>query len=412
MKLRSMFLKSLKGAITISILLSAAAVIAQTQSSTQDKSELEKQRQRIEEKISYTKGLIKKTTSSKRKSQNELALINKQISLRKQLISNYNQDIQSSNVSINKINNQISVMENDISSLKEEYGDMLYHAYTNKNSYSKLMYIFAADDFNLAYKRLKYMQQYTEVRKQQAKSIQMAQQELTEKIATLKEIKKQSEELIATQEVERSSLATDKSKQQLTLNGLKKEEKSLKAEVQKHEKERKKLNQAIQRIIEAELAAERAKSNGAFTLTPEGRIISDNFIKNKGFLAWPVNRGVITNTFGEHAHPSLKGIITYNNGVDISTDAGSSIHTIFAGKVTSVFSIPGAGFNVIVTHGNYKTVYANLATVNVKEGQNVALNESIGIVLDQGSTTVIHLEVWRVDAKGGTPLNPSSWLKN
>ena len=211
MKLHSMFLKSLKGAITISIILSAALIIAQTQSSKQDKSELEKQRQRIEEKISYTKGLIKKTTSSKKKTQNELALINKQISLRRQLISNYNQDIQSSNVSINKINNQISVMENDISSLKEEYGDMLYHAYTNKNSYSKLMYIFAADDFNLAYKRLKYMQQYTEVRKQQAKSIQMAQQELTEKIATLKEIKKQSEELIATQEVEKRSLATDKS---------------------------------------------------------------------------------------------------------------------------------------------------------------------------------------------------------
>lgn len=411
MKLSSMFQKSLKGAIIISVILSGAVVIAQTQSSKQDKSKLEKQRQRIEEKISYTKTLIKKTTSSKKKTQNELALINKQISLRKQLISNYNQDIQSTNVSINKINNQISVMENDISSLKEEYGDMLYHAYTNRNSYSKLMYIFASDDFNLAYKRLKYMQQYTEVRKQQAKSIQLAQQELTEKIATLEEIKKQSQELKATQEVEKSSLATDKSKQQQTLKGLKKEESTLKAEVQKHEKERRKLNQAIQRIIEAELAAERAKSNGAFTLTPEGRIMSDNFVKNKGYLSWPVNRGVITTTFGEHAHPSLKGIITYNNGVDISTDVGSSIKTIFAGKVTSVFSIPGAGFNAIVTHGNYKTVYANLGTVNVEEGQNVALNESIGTVLDQGSNTVIHLEVWKVDAKGGTPLNPSSWLK-
>lgn len=406
-----MFQKSLKGAIIISVILSGAVVIAQTQSSKQDKSKLEKQRQRIEEKISYTKTLIKKTTSSKKKTQNELALINKQISLRKQLISNYNQDIQSTNVSINKINNQISVMKNDISSLKEEYGDMLYHAYTNKNSYSKLMYIFASDDFNLAYKRLKYMQQYTEVRKQQAKSIQLAQQELTEKIATLEEIKKQSQELKATQEVEKSSLATDKSKQQQTLKGLKKEEITLKAEVQKHEKERRKLNQAIQRIIEAELAAERAKSNGAFTLTPEGRIMSDNFVKNKGYLSWPVNRGVITTAFGEHAHPSLKGIITYNNGVDISTDVGSSIKTIFAGKVTSVFSIPGAGFNTIVTHGNYKTVYANLGTVNVEEGQNVALNESIGTVLDQGSNTVIHLEVWKVDAKGGTPLNPSSWLK-
>ncbi len=411
MKLHSMFQKSLRGVIIISVFLFGAAILAQTQSSTQDKSTLEKQRQRIEEKISYTKSLIKKTTSSKRKTQSELSLINKQISLRKQLISNYNQDIQASNVAINKINNQISVMENDISSLKDEYGDMLYHAYTNKNSYSKLMYIFAAEDFNLAFKRLKYMQQYTEVRKQQAESIKLAQLELVEKIASLEDVKIQSEELIATQEVEKSSLATDKQQQQSTLNNLKKEESSLKAEVKKHEKERKKLNQAIQRIIKAELAAERAKSNGAFTLTPEGKMMSDNFVKNKGYLAWPVNRGVITNTFGEHAHESLNGITTYNNGVDISTDVGSSVKTIFAGKVTSVFSIPGAGFNIIVTHGDYKTVYANLSTVSVEEGQPVGLNETIGIVLDQGSETVIHLEVWKVDSKGGTPLNPSSWLK-
>ncbi len=411
MKLRSMFQRSLKGAITISIFLGAVAILAQTQSVTQDKSKLEQQRQRLEEKIAYTKGLIKKTASSKKKTQSELAVINKQISLRKQLISNFNQDIQSTNVSINKINNQISVMENDISSLKEEYADMLYHAYTNKNSYSKLMYIFASDDFNLAYKRLKYMQQYTEVRKQQAGSIRMAQQELTEKIEELELVRQKSQDLITTQEEEKNGLAEDKNEQQRTLNGLKKEENTLRAEVKKHEKERRKLNQAIQQIIEAELAAERARSNGAFKLTPEGQVMSDNFVKNKGFLAWPVNRGVITNTFGKHPHPTLKGIEIINNGVDISTDPGSAIKTIFAGKVTSVFSIPGAGYNIIVTHGNYKTVYANLGTVSVEEGQQVALNESVGIVLDQGANTIIHLEVWLVDANGGTPLNPSVWLK-
>ncbi|MFK7756067.1 MAG: murein hydrolase activator EnvC [Flavobacteriales bacterium] len=410
MKLRSMFQTSLRGAIIISTLFIGVAIVSQTQS-TKDKSKLEQQRKNIEEKIAYTKKLIARTASSKKKTQNELSALNKQISLRRQLISNYNQDIQSTNVSINKINNQISVMENDISSLKDEYADMLYHAYTNKNSYSKLMYIFASEDFNLAYKRLKYMQQYTEVRKQQAASIIMAQDELTEKIDELEEIKQKSEELVLIQEEEKSTLAYDKSKQQSTLNSLKQEESSLKAEVKKNEKERRKLNQAIQRIIEAELAAERSKTNGAFTLTPAGKVMSENFVKNKGYLAWPVNRGVITSTFGSQPHPSLKGIIVYNNGVDISTDIGSSVKTIFAGKVTSVFSIPGAGFNIIVTHGDYKTVYANLASVSVSEGQEVTLNETIGVVLDQGANTVVHLEVWKVDSTGGTPLNPSSWLK-
>lgn len=407
-----MFQKSLKGVITISVFLGCVAIIAQTQSSTQEKSKLEQQRKRLEEKISYTKNLIKKTANSKKKTQSELSVINKQIRLRQQLIANYNQDIQATNVSINKINNQISVMGNDIKSLKEEYSDMLYHAYTNKNSYSKLMYIFASEDFNLAYKRLKYMQQYTEVRKQQAESIKLAQLELADKIAQLEGIKLKSEQLLVTQESEKSSLAKDKYVQQKTLTSLKNEENSLRAEVKKHEKERRKLNQAIQQIIEAELAAERAKSNGAFELTPAGKVISDNFVKNKGHLAWPVNRGVITNTFGKHAHPTLSGIQIINNGVDISTDIGAPVKSIFAGKVTSVFSIPGAGFNIIVTHGNYKTVYANLGNVIVEEGQDLELNETVGTVLDQGPKTVVHLEVWKVDTNGGTPLNPSSWLKN
>lgn len=411
MKLRSMFQISLKGAIITSILLGSVFIFAQTQTSGNDKNKLEKQRRQLEEKIAYTKNLIQKTASTKKKTQNELAVINKQISLRKQLISNYNQDIQATNLSINKLNNQIAVMENDIASLKEEYADMLYHAYTNKNSYSKLMYVFAAEDFNLAYKRLKYMQQYTEVRKQQAESIREAQKELTQKIADLENVKFKSEQLIVTQEQEKSSLAGDKNKQQSALSALKKEESTLRAEVKKHEKERKKLNQAIERIIAAEIAKERANSNGAFTLTPAGQIMSDNFVKNKGYLAWPVNRGVITRTFGEHPHPTLIGIIEKNNGIDISTDPGTSVKTIFAGKVTSVFSIPGAGFNIIVTHGDYKTVYANLGKVTVQEGQKVELNESVGTVLDKGANTVIHVEVWKVDANGGTPLNPSLWLK-
>jgi len=395
----------------ISVCMLSVAIFSQTQSSTtNEKSKLESQRKKITEKIKYTKGLIKKTANSKKKTQSELKVITKQISLRKQLIANFTQDIQATNLTINKLNNQISVMENDIASLKEEYADMLYHAYTNKNSYSKLMYIFASEDFQLAYKRLKYMQQYTEVRKQQAESIKLAQDDLKTKISQLEDVKDKNVALIATQKDEEKSLSRDKAAQQETLSDLKKEEKSLRAQQKKHEKERNKLNKAIQAIIIKEIEDAR-NGNAGFSLTPEGKILSDNFTKNKGSLSWPVSRGVITSSFGRHPHPTLQGIEIDNNGVDISTDPGSPVRSIFKGKVTSVFSIPGAGFNIIVTHGNYKTIYANLGSVSVEEGQEVDLHENLGIVLDQGTETVIHLEVWKVDGKSGVPQNPSSWLK-
>ena len=130
---------------------------------------------------------------------------------------------------------------------------------------------------------------------------------------------------------------------------LKGEESKLRAEVQRAQEEKKRLNAAIREIIEAELAAERASSAGEFALTPEGKIVSAAFESNRSSLPWPVMRGVMTGKFGRQPHPSLPGITIDNNGIDISTETGSSVLAVFGGTVSSVFDIPGAGQTII--HG-------------------------------------------------------------
>ena len=155
------------------------------------------------------------------------------------------------------------------------------------------------------------------------------------------------------------------------VESLKGEESRLRAQVQQAEAEKKRLNKAIRKIIEAELKAERESSAGEFALTPEGKIVSAAFERNRSALPWPVLRGVLTGKFGRQPHPSLPGITIDNNGIDISTEARSSVLSVFGGTVSSTFEIPGAGWTVILSHGAFRTVYSNLMTATVAKGGQV-----------------------------------------
>jgi murein DD-endopeptidase MepM/ murein hydrolase activator NlpD len=146
-------------------------------------------------------------------------------------------------------------------------------------------------------------------------------------------------------------------------------------------------------------------------LAPETVLVNKDFEKNKGALPWPVSAGVITSHFGTHAHPSLAQVTINNKGVDFTTDKNASALAVFSGKVTSIFNIPGAGQNVIVTHGSYKTVYSGLETVSVKIGDAVTAKQKLGTIMYDGEDYTLHFEVWKVGAEAGSAQNPELWIK-
>jgi septal ring factor EnvC (AmiA/AmiB activator) len=287
---------------------------------------------------------------------------------------------------------------------------MIYEAYKNRGAYQKLMFVFASDDFNQAFKRMKVMQQYASVRKAQADAILSTQQNLSEANLQLEQSRAEKEKLLGDKTQESQLLASDKNERQSALSVLKQEEKSLRKKQQQQEEEKQRLNQAIQKIIDDEIKASKTKNNGVYELTPSGKIESAAFEKNKNKLPWPVSRGVVTGKFGKQNHPFLPGITIDNKGLDISTDANTEVTAIFGGEVTKVFSIMGAGMNIIVTHGGYKTVYTNLKDLKVKAGDKIEARQAIGKVLTEGDKTILHLEIWQVNATGGTPLDPLNWL--
>lgn len=393
-----------------SVLFLLFLFLASIGSFAQSKKDLQNKREELSRRIALTNKLIKENKASASSASQELQILGQQINFREQLIQNMQHEVSSMDAEIDELEAEIELYNDRIDALKNEYSAMIKQAYKNSSSRDAMMYVFSAENFNEAYKRFRFMQNYAQVRKEQAEKILNSQSELQIAIADLELEKDNKQSLVEQQFEERSQLDKDKKKRQEKLQKLQNEQGKLKEQQQQQEAERRKLSKKIEEIIAAELAADRNKTTGKLELTPEGKLVSENFEKNKGQLPWPVSRGLITKKFGKQAHPTIPGITIDNKGIDISTEQGSSVLAVFGGTVTSVFNIPGAGQNVIITHGAYKTVYAGLKNVTVVKGQKVDARESIGVVLTDQGESIIHLEVWFVTSTGGKPQNPSSWI--
>ncbi len=378
----------------------------------QDKAELQKERDRISNEISLTNKLLKENRSNRNKEEAELSLINKKINLREDLISSLRGEVSLYNRKIKANKAKIAKLENEIEVQKENYAKAIKLAQRTNRNEDKLMYIFASQDFFQAVRRVRFLQQYAKYREDQVFQIKASQQELSDLNQGLLDVIAQKDLLLGDEQKNKADLSDDLKEQQTAVSGLQQEEKSLKKQLKEQEKKRNKLNKEIQRIIEAEIRASKKGNDGVFALTPEAAALSASFESNKGKLPWPVERGVITSRFGKNPHPVLAGITVPNNGIDIATNSKAIVRTIFEGTVSAVFSISGAGQNVIINHGGYRTVYSNLQEVMVTKGQKIDSKQSIGSVLtDEGSgKTEAHLEIWKVDQSGTTKQDPALWI--
>lgn len=372
----------------------------------QKRNQLEQKRRTLIEEINYTNKLLKKNKRKKSLTLNQLAIVNQKISLRQKLINQIENDLQ--NISQQILENQIIIesLKDELKSIKEEYAKLVYYAYKNRNSYDRLMFIFSSEDFNQAYRRLKYLRHYNRYRRKQAESIYATQTIIEDKIIELNHARENKQTILARRQEEKEILSDERSNQKTAVNQLSAKERELKEELKKKEKMADQLQNQIQRLIAEEIA--RSKRSNSFDLTPEEQLIDNDFGSNKSRLPWPVKRGVVTEKFGEHPHPVLKNIKIRNDGVDISTNAGEVVRTIFEGEVRKIFKIQGLNKTCIIRHGKYLTVYSNLDEVFVKVGEKVESKQTIGIVhtnKEEGIGT-FKFQVWRENNK----LNPEKWL--
>ncbi|MCB9197814.1 MAG: peptidoglycan DD-metalloendopeptidase family protein [Flavobacteriales bacterium] len=379
----------------------------------QSSSKLKEKEKELQKKIEDTKNLIKLTKNSEQLTIAELAILNHQIAYREELVLNINYQMRKIDDEIESIEMQIVQLENNINILKDEYAKMLQYAYKNRNDEFNLFYVFSAESYSEAYKRMQYIEQYADYRTNQIKKIKETKSLLDSNLVQLQSAKTQKVEIASLQELEKANFLKDKQEQQDALLKLKLNEQKYVSQLNSQQAEKKKIQDEITKAIKKELEAAEKENKTGFALTPEAASLAKSFTSNKGKLPWPVEKGAITTRYGTHQHEQYVGVQIESKGIDITTELGADVRAIFEGTVSSVIVIPGAGKVVMVSHGNYRTVYANLKEVYVKKGDKLQTKDKIGKLLPStsGNVSEAHLEIWKISSSLTDTENPELWIK-
>lgn len=404
------------------------------------KEALQKSKKQIEEEIQLTNKLLQETQKNKQTSLNQVMLLKNQIEKRENLITTINDQV--SNIDDEIIQNAQSLeqMTAQLEKLKAEYAKMAYYAWIHRKTFHPLIFMLSAENFNQAYRRMNYIQQYTQYRKRQVTLIRDKRNQIYGKVEELKLNKTDKLSLMSSQQLERDRLNQEQELKNKKLSELKKRESELRTTLKEKEKANRQLQSSIQNLINDEIRKANANKNTKkvvktskttkteknnktnpiqttepakvstteIAMTPEEAALSNSFADNKGRLPWPAANGVISGSFGEHPHPVLSGVVVKNNGIDILTSAGSKARAVFNGSVSGVISLPNGAKAVIVRHGDFLTVYSNLSSVFVGSGQKVSTKQELGTVRadDQDSRAELHFELWH----NKSIQNPALWI--
>ncbi len=373
----------------------------------QDKEELEKRKVSTLKEIEMARELLDQTQDKKRSSIRRVAVLNRGIKSRETLISTIVREIDEMDVQIDILEDEIQGLQNDISTGKQEYAHILRSVYINHTEEEKMMFLLASEDLNQFYQRLKYLKYLTDYRERKVEELKILLSRQEARTDELLRARNEKASLLESKEKENRSLVRERSQRNNMIRQLAQDEKRIRKEIEEKERIRKELEEKIRKMIEEE--TRRTSGNSVITsLTPEQKLVGSNFLQNKGRLPWPVDRGVVTAEFGLIDHPVLSGVKISNNGIDISTNPGTTARAVFDGEVTSVFAILGANYAVIIRHGEYLSVYQNLVELKVKAGDKVVTKQEIGTVHSnaEDGITELQFQVW----KSKEILDPSKWL--
>ena len=418
----------------LKIVLLIVCVFTAANVHAQSSAELKRQRERINEELQKLNHELQDIQNNKKVTLKQLNLLKRKISIREEKINIINSEVRNLDNQISEKTSTVRSLQSQLDQLKKEYAGMVLFAYHNQSAYNKLMFIFAAKDFNQAYKRLKYLQQFATYRERQAGYIEGTQTELNGKIVQLGKTKEEKRTLLDDQQKEKEKLGKEKNNELKTVVKLTKaagllqqQQKEAQARLSRVTRE---MNAAIRREIaeaarkaeeqERLAAAARAKSGSKepvsakpvakrttseiLNATPEAAKLSSDFLSNKGQLPWPVANGDVIHGFGAYF---IEGIRMDNNGWEIKTNAGAAVRAVFAGEVTTVRDMSGT-YIVIIKHGEYFTTYSNLRSASVSAGQKVSTKQSLGTAAVDEITgdTMVNF----VLNKGNTSVNPQVWL--
>jgi septal ring factor EnvC (AmiA/AmiB activator) len=445
------------------------------QAQSQTVEQLRIQRKEIQERINATNKLLQKTLKDEKASKNKLNTLQRNLSDRRKLINTYNSEISVLDSKITQLTKERTALEKQLEVLKQDYAKLIQNTQMNRSSYSKLMFLLSAQNFDQTLRRARYLREFADYKKVQVNQIEDVKKQIELKTDSLDQSKNSKVGALKTKEIETAKLKKEEGEEKVLLGVLQKQEKQLTEEYRAHQRRRDQIDNRIQQVIaeeirkaEAKRKAEEARkraeevrrkaeqarlaeakkdatkkatattsagteqtaaaakpetkpvqttaapeptpkpSESVSALTREESLLAGGFANNRGRLPWPVDRGVISGRFGTQPHPELRHVTINNKGTYFRSPSGTNARAIYEGIVTRRFALPGSGSAVIIQHGSYRTVYGNLSSVYVREGERVSAKQAIGKIFtdEQSGQAELQFQIW----SGSSMLNPEGWI--
>jgi len=412
---------SKQGYLIIGILLLSLFSVSYTFGQSEEQLELEARKERLQDEISRFNMLLSQKKKEKTTVLEDVEDLDRKIRMRKELIKVTNDQTNLLSRQINNNINKISKLRDDLKELKADYAEMIKKSYRSKSQQSRIMFLLSSEDFLQAYKRIQYMKQYTNFRKDQAEQIQSKTTELQQLNQGLVVQREEKESLIVENRKEQDALQRELNTQKGLISSIKAKESEYAAQIRERQRESDAIDRQIDKLIREAIAKanasnketpvenrEASSKSSNFALTAEAKLIDADFKSNKGKLPWPVEKGIVKMRYGKQPHPIVKSVTIQSNGVRIATEAGAKARAIYRGKVIAVQAIKGGNKAVLVQHGNYISVYNNLSRVYVSEGDNVTTKQELGEVFSSPSTNETILKFMIYD--NTKTDNPANWI--
>ncbi|MFA7444419.1 MAG: peptidoglycan DD-metalloendopeptidase family protein [Flavobacteriaceae bacterium] len=379
----------------------------------QQKVQIQKQLRNFQELLEAEKSKEKSTLDKIQEKQTKIRLTEKLIKTTKQQEALLAKDIA-------KNEKELKALAKELEALKADYAQMIIRSYETRSEQSRLMFILSSENFLQAYKRIQYMKQYADFRKEQGEEVKQKSLVLEEKNRVLEKQKAEKEKLIKETEKEYLVLEAEKKLQDALMALIGKNKRKYLSDIKKKQQEISEIDRKIEKIkreIIAEANRKKALAEGkkvdeknisstTFDLSPEGKLIAGNFKANQGKLPWPVERGTVHSRFGRQKSTIVGTLDVDNKWVDFKTTEGADAQAVFEGEVSQIMVHTPTYILVFVRHGDYLTVYGSLDKIYVKKGQKVNLKQKLGRVHTGSAGTILRFSI----GQNTTTLNPEQWI--
>ncbi len=405
---------------------------------------LKAQKNKLQKTLSKSSQELGKTTKDVNRKQKNLTFIENQLEARLRHIRQLEADIAQLEKQMGKLERQVAQRSKELAQKKDKYTQSLRYAYAQKAENSPLVFVFSARSFSQMYRRARYAREYAAYQRVLGEQVLAKRGQLLAKQNELLATKDERSKLMHEVMEQRKLLNEQHLREEREVKTLKKKRSTLETTVKEQRKQLDALDRKIDELVEieiekarkraeeaarAEAARKQSGQNGAVAskgkstsaptkgksstsssgkwVTAEEHRLNSNFERNKGRLPVPITGHYMLGTrFGVYNVSGLKGVRLDNKGTNYIGRSGARARVIFDGEVSKVFEFGGV-YNVLVRHGQFFSMYCNLSSVIVKQGQKLKARDLIGAVSrDENGNYILHFQL----RKGTQKLNPELWI--